>query len=281
MMPFQDYELLTQADEDACQGLRGFLRTTRRVLKRCWLDRELIGTPRIFCQNIGGCGSTYIIQLLRDNGIEDVFHEKAPDLNEIGVAHFENPISQNRLIRLLRYTRHNVFFEANNRFFTLTRELSSAFPNARFIHLYRDPIEAVRSAMSKPNVEPYLKVNVRLSSSVGGPPSATPFEKFCYHWQIANQRILDDLQIVAQQTGVDFLSLSFDDLVAGRLESFESFTGIKLTRRVRPPVNQRATRVEGKFPKYHQWSSDQQETLQRICGPLWDKLSQQTKLTAA
>ena len=135
--------------------------------------------------------------------------------------------------------------------------------------------------MSKPNVEPYLKVNVRLRSSVGGPSTATPFEKFCHHWQIANQRILDDLRIVSQKSGVDYLTLSFDDLVAGRLESFESFTGIKLTRRVRPPVNQRATRVEGKFPEYQHWSSDQKETLQQICGPLWDKLSQPAKRIAA
>jgi hypothetical protein len=280
MLP-RDFELYSLADPDPGEGLRGFFRTTRRVMNRCWLDRETIGQPRVFCQNIGGCGSTYVVELLRDNGIHRVFHEKSPDLNEIGVEHFENPISRKRLIRILRYTRHNVFFEANNRFFTLTQELALAFPNARFIHLYRNPVEAVRSAMSKPNVESYLKANVRMRSSVGGPPSASPFEKFCHHWYIANQRLHEDLQAVAQRSGQPYLTLRFEDLIAGRLGHFEEFIGLKLTQHVRPPVNQRPTRAEGKFPEFSQWSPKQRQALHQICEPLLEVLSQQALSKAA
>ncbi len=279
-MLIKDYDLYSLADEDLNQGVRGLVRTTRRAVKRCWLDRKTIDRPRFFCQNIGGCGSTYIIQLLRDNGIENAFHERAPDLNEIGVEHFENPISRNRLIRILRYTRHDVFFEANNRFFTLTQELALAFPNAKFLHLYRDPAEAVRSNMSKPNVEPYLKENVRLRSSVGGPPAASSLEKFCHHWRIANQRLYDDLQAVSRRTGRPYLTLSFEDLIAGRLDSFEEFTGLSLTRRTRPPVNQRAPRAEGRFPEFEKWSPEQQQALTAICGPLLQTLSTQARRPA-
>jgi len=269
---FRDFKTYSIADADASSGPRGWLRTARRALKRCWLDQNLIKSRRIFCQNIGGCGSTYIVQLLRDNGIEGAFHEKAPDLETLGVEHFESPISRHRLIRILRYTRYNVFFEANNRVFTMSRELSAAFPNARFIHLYRDPAQAVRSAMSKPNVVPYLKSNVRLRTSISGPASATPFEKFCHHWKIANQRILDDLDEVKRQTGQEFLTLRFDDLIAGNLSSFEDFAGIKLAKRTRPPVNQRQDRPEGKFPEFNDWTRSEQETLGQICSSLLAEL---------
>lgn len=280
-MPPTDFDLYSIADADPCGGIRGFFRTARRATKRCWLDGETIRRRRIFCQNIGGCGSTYIVQLLRDNGIDRAFHEKAPDLNELGVEHFANPVSRKRLVRILRYTRHNVFFEANNRFFSLTQELALAFPNASFIHLYRDPVEAVRSAMSKPDVEPYLKKNVRLRTAIAGPVSATPFERFCYHWKIANQRLRDDLITVEQRTGRPYLTLGFDDLVAGRLTEFERFTGLNLTRRTRPPVNQRATRAEGKFPEYDHWSLAQQQFLNDVCGPLLAELVQERARKAA
>ena len=280
-MPLKDHELYSLADADRCNNLRGWVRTSRRAVKRCWLDRKTICQPRYFCQNIGGCGSTYIVQLLRDNGIPRVFHERAPDLNELGVEHFEKPISQRRLIRILRYTRHDVFFEANNRFFTLTQELAQAFPNARFMHLYRDPVEAVRSAMSKPNVEQYLRTNVRFRSSAGGPRLVDPFERFCHHWSIANQRLHNDLQAVSQRTGTPYLTLSFDDLIAGRLKPFEDFTGLKLAQCIRPPVNQRATRPEGKFPEFAKWSSKQRNTLEDICGAVLSSLSSQADKKAA
>lgn len=277
----RDFKTYSIADADSMLGPRGWLRTARRAVKRCWLDQKTINAPRVFCQNIGGCGSTYIVQLLRDNGIENAFHEKAPDLETLGVEHFENPISQNRLIRILRYTRHNVFFEANNRIFTMTRELASAFPSSRFIHLYRDPAQAVRSAMSKPNVVPYLKSNVRLRTSIGGPESAPPLEKFCHHWQIANRRILDDLHQVSRRTGQGYLTLKFDDLIAGKLGAFEEFTGMKLTEQTRPPVNQRQDRPEGKFPEFKDWSQSDQETLKQICHPLLAELDSRADLGAS
>lgn len=268
-----DFDLFSQADADRGGGFRGTLRTARRVVNRCWLDRETIEQPRLFCQNIGGCGSTYFVQLLRDNGIERVFHEKSPDLNELGVQHFEHSIPDSRLIRILRYTRHNVFFEANNRFFAMTPQLAMAFPNARFVHLYRNPADSICGSMSKPNIESYLQTSVRFQCSVGGPDWVTPFERFCHHWKNANARIHADLQAISQKTGRPYLTLRFADLIQGELESFEAFGGIKLNERVRSPVNQRKNRQEGRYPGVDQWVSEQRSMLNEICGPLEAELN--------
>ena len=121
------------------------------------------------------------MDLLNENGVDRAFHEKDPDLNEIGVRHFDTPFQSTELIKTLRYTRHNVFFEANNRLFSLSRELSMAFPGARFIHLFRHPANAVRSAMSKPNVQEYLESGVRFSGSVAGNSGQRPLERFCHY----------------------------------------------------------------------------------------------------
>ncbi|MEL7500553.1 MAG: sulfotransferase [Planctomycetota bacterium] len=269
------------ADHDSASGPRGFVRTLRRAVKRCWLDYETIMRPRFFCQNIGSCGSTYLIQLLRDNQIPDVFHEKKPDLEQHGVENYFGNHAEKRLVRLLRYTRHNVFLEANNRLFSMSKELHLAFPNAKFVHLFRDPRQAVRSAMSKPNVVSYLSKNLRLKTTISGPSSADPFEKFCHHWRNANQRIFDDLNWLSSETGVEHFTLDFDDLIAGRVGAFEEFIGIELKTRVRAAVNQRPNRAEGRFPPAEAWSSRQSQRVQDICVPLWDELKRRAVADAS
>ena len=267
-----DKNLMTQADADRQDGWRGTMRHMRRVLKRCWLDSSNWNLPRIFCQNSGACGSSYIVQLLVDNRFEKTYHERQPDLLQLGLQHFEGQVPRSRLIRILRYTRHDVRFEANNRMFSLSRELSDAFPDTRFIHLLRHPVDAVRSAMSRPGVEQYLATSPRFRGSLAGPKSASPFERFCWHWANMNRRIMADLNDVEHATGRPRLVLRFEDLIAGRVESLEQFLGRPLSVRRRPPVNQSPVRTAGKFPEYSQWTKRQRAQFDHICRPVYDEI---------
>jgi len=270
-MALPDFELLARADADASKGIRGRWRTLRRLIQRSILDRDIRTEQRFFCQNSGACGSHYIVDLLNENGIERAFHEKDPDLNEIGVRHFNSPLPNSQLVQTLRYTRHNVFFEANNRLFSLSRELAEAFPAARFIHLFRHPANAVRSAMSKPNVAEYLKTNVRFSGSMAGTAAHRPLERFCLYWKNVNQRILDDLQSL-EQSGTEVLWLDFDDLITGDVEKLESFFDCELPNRKRSPSNVGVVRSEGKFESFEEWNDQDRMALNEICLPLFERL---------
>ena len=270
-MALPDFELLAKADADASNGVRGRWRTLRRLVQRSLLDRDVRTERRFFCQNSGACGSHYIVDLLNENGVERVFHEKEPDLNEIGVRHFNSALPKSNLVQTLRYTRHNVFFEANNRLFSLSRELADAFPGARFIHLFRHPANAVRSAMSKPNVAEYQKTNVRFSGSMAGTAEHRPLERFCLYWKNVNQRILDDLQTL-ERSGTEVIWLDFDNLISGDVSGLETFLDCKLPNRKRSPSNVGAVRGEGKFPSFDQWNDRDQLALREICLPLFDRL---------
>ncbi len=270
---FSDYPLYCKSDGLPPHGtwrqrMGNANRITRRILKRTWLDKPIIHQPRFFCQNSGGCGSSYIVQLLTDNGIERCFHEKTPDLNELGIRHFESPITRRRAVRLLRYSRHDVYFEANNRLFSFSRELKDAFPNAQFIHLHRHAADAVCSSMSKPDVERYLANNVRTQGQLAGEISEEPFVRFCHYWTNINRRILDDLESI--QTG--HLTLPFTDLVAGKVDRLGEFMGRKFEQRNRSAVNTGQVRPAGRFPKYADWSKDQQNVFQQICGATLERL---------
>ena len=278
-MAFSDLDLLSKADADATQGLRGRLRTLRRLIKRSLFDSDLKTQRRFFCQNSGACGSHYIVDLLSENGIQRVFHEKEPDLNEIGVKHYESRLSQSGLISALRYTRHNVYFEANNRLFSLSKELAAAFPGAAFIHLFRHPAHAVCSAMSKPNAAEYLRSNLRFAGTLAGSPEQQPLERFCHYWANVNQRIFDDLNEL-QQSGKDVMWLSFEDLGAGDVSKLESFMECELDVQTREPSHVGAVRKEGKFAAFENWNDEDQRSLNEICLPLYQQLLERSHSVA-
>lgn len=272
MLPTLDLTTLKSADIDGSAKIRGLIRIGRRILQRCWLDQEVINQKRIFCQNSGACGSTYIVKLLNENRIDRVFHEKTPDLNWVGLKHYETPLPVSRLVRVLRYTRHDSFFEANNRLFSLSREIAMAFPNAQFIHLHRDGSQAVRSAMSKPDVQTYLDENIRFKGSLAGPCHCEPFIRLCHHWANMNRRIFDDLKSVSRQSGQKPISLRFEDLVNGRVKRIEEILGRSLQQKTCQPANVGRVREAGKFPAYRDWTRAHKSAFDEICGPVMSLL---------
>ena len=268
MFAINEFDICQAADVDHTRSIRGWIRTRRRIAQRCWWDQETINRARVFCQNSGACGSTYIVQLLVENGVPRAFHEKTPDLMKVGRQHYEQPMPVSKLVRMLRYTRHDVFFEANNRLFSLTRELATSFPNAKFLYLHRDGTEAVRSAMSKPNVENYLVENIGFRGSIAGSAGLSPFTRFCHYWSNLNGRIFNDLQTVIKETERGYVMLRFEDLVQGKVQPLEDLIGRTLKIKTRPPVNVRPTRSEGKFPPYKDWTASEKRTFAEICGPV-------------
>lgn len=202
--------------------------STRRLLR---------GQPRlrVFSLNSGSCGSGYIVELLRANGVRRCYHEKWPDWDVEGVEYFLDGKRERELTWLLKHTRRLVEFESNNRLFAFAKLLKRAFPEARFIHQHRDPRADLISGMNKddwPGVMSNRK-RLRYASHLSGPQSESALERSCHYWANINKRILDDLQAL----GESFLSLKFADLIAGRVEHLEQFLGIALNIRQIAPVN--------------------------------------------
>ncbi len=268
---YHDTKFLMRADEpQSGSGPRRVLRTVRKRFKRR-LNGKAAEKPRYFCLNSGGCGSKYLVRLLADNGWPSVWHEKQPDFNRLGIEHYESELNESRLARLLRYTRWDVFLEANNRLFSLSQPLAQAFPGCRFIHLHRDGRQAVSSAMSRPNVERYLATSVRFRGSLAGFREMRPLERMCHYWNNMNRRILDDLERTAAETR-PALSLSFESLVEGRLDALEQFAGRPIAIRRREAVNRGPTKVSARFPEFADWRTADQRLFLEICGETMNRL---------
>lgn len=187
---------------------------------------------RLFCQNSGSCGSAYLVALLRANGIGPSYHEKPPDLDQDGIDYYEGRISDRHARAVLLQTRRRVFFEANNRLFAMSRVIKEAFPDARFIHLHRDPRSYVRSALSKPPSLTFDSDRRRYTSTaLCGPLDAPLLERACRYWANYNRRIRTDL------LAYDHLSLKSADLFAGSIDTLEKFLVRRLHVRQLPAVN--------------------------------------------
>lgn len=223
---------------------------------------------RYFCQNAGSCGSMYVVELLKANGLKSCYHQKRPELDALGIDFFEGKASEERLEQVLIRTRKDVFFEACNRLFSMSQVLKKAFPDARFIHLHRDPRDVIPSALSKPSKMTWNSGRRRYTSEkLCGPATAPVLERACRYWANYNQRILDDLK------GEDFLSLKFSDLIAGSVEGLEAFMDVKLSNRKIKPVNaKKPVGKQGRYTAFEQWPKEDRDLLCRICGPVMDVL---------
>lgn len=272
MFEIKNLEMFKQADADRREDLRGLVRTGRRILYRCWRDTFNINRTRIFCQNSGDCGSTYLVRLLGANGLTRVFHEKKPDLQKLGLEYYEQEMPWVRMVALLRYTRHDIDFEANHRLFSLSRPIHDAFPGARFIHLHRDGIETVRSVLSKPSVNRYFRDNIAFQGTLAGDHDLDVFSRACHYWANVNLRIHEDLQYLFLTKGLESPMIRFEDLVNGKIQTLEDFLKTSLAIKSCEAAHQSQLNESNRFSPYADWSLAQKHTFERICGPTMELL---------
>ncbi len=272
MFEIKNLEMFKQADADRREDLRGLVRTGRRILYRCWRDTFNINRTRVFCQNSGDCASTYLVRLLEANGLARVFHEKKPNLQNLGLEYYEQEMPWVRMVALLRYTRHDIDFESNNRLFSLSRPIHDAFPGARFIHLHRDGTESVRNTLSKPSVNRYFQDNPEFRGKLAGDHELDVFSRACHYWANVNLRIHQDLQYLFLTEGLDSPMLRFEDLVNGRIQAVEDILKTSFAIKSCPPANQSKVNVSKRFPPYADWNLHQKRTFERICGPTMGRL---------
>lgn len=241
-----------------------------RLLKVGIAPHNLCVDEKIFCQNIGGTGSHNIAKLFYINGIRPSYHEKRPDLEQLGLSYYLGEIDAGWIERVLRLTRNDVKFEANNRLFSMSRELFSVFPKAKFIFLHRDGRDAIRSMMKKID-NPFTRTRQRMARryncGLNGPKSEKdPFHKACHYWVNMNKRIADDLE------GLPHVHLRFDDLINGNLDHVEDFLGIKFDTRTVEKGTSYGNRLESEFAEFSQWDDGLKRSFDEICGSLMKRL---------
>ena len=217
-----------------------------------------------FVLSSGSCGSAYLVELLKANGIAEVYHEKKPDFDVEGVQYYLDASNAEALEIAVKSTRATVWLESSNRLFAMTPVLKKVFPGAKFIHLHRDPKGIIKSTVNKTIWPDWFNSDrLRYSSRLAGDKSLTPFERTCHYWNNINRRILTDI------ASTSHMHLTFADLTAGKLEELEAFLGVELKTKTIPAVNTKddIKREEEVYGSYENWSPEWQAAFDTICGP--------------
>jgi hypothetical protein len=226
-------------------------------------------TPIYFCLNSGRCGSASLVRLLQAHGISNSYHELAPDLHRAGVDYYHQRLSAEAVAREIRRTRAGVFFEANNRLFSLTGPIQRAFPQAQFVFLYRDGRDVVRSGLQR---RWYQDGDPFATTRLGADWVGSAFSKACRYWAEVNQQILGDLRTL----GCRYISLRFEDLVQGHgLQELGDLLGPRLSPATKfPSAN---STKQWSVPCYEDWSEAWKREFDDICGPVMRLLGYQPK----
>jgi hypothetical protein len=217
---------------------------------------------RFFAVGTGRCGTKYLANLLQTNNVNDAYWEKEPFLEERLLAYWKGELNQGRtrdLIKDLKRTRNDVFFEANHALTFGMPLLLDVFLDARFVHLHRAP-------------DPCITSHLRNSPSVNLESRWTADEKFtaaCKWWSMKNGFILGLRERIEDELVLD---LPFEDLVSGEVDALQDFLGMEFEHDETAAMNKTSQYRADNFPPPTEWSDEKWDTLEETCGEVAEAL---------
>jgi hypothetical protein len=241
---------------------------------------------RLFVVSTGRTGTQFLARFFSELGA-DARHEPGPfwlrNLSNAYVSgHFSHARARRILLRKRPAAEGRLYVESSCLVYGLVRPICDAFPDARVVHIVRDPRTYVRSAMDwgvhrlagRPlNLVPFR----RLSPAHYNPWSpkarlewalSDQFERVCWNWLALNRAIR--LQGEGQRR---FIVVRFEDIFERDrgypgLRAIAEFTGVEapdgaVERFGSLPVNVARRR---EFPPWSDWSPSMRQRLLEVCG---------------
>lgn len=244
---------------------------------------DVLMQPYLFVLSTGRCGTGLITEIFGKSKKLRVEHNPKPELEYASSAiHHESAGIQAQKIAVLAarfdlffldsYLRGKVYTETNNRISLFAPGIAELLPNAKFIHLVRNPADFVRSGMRRG----YYKVGIIQHQRLNGAGhrgwnSFSRLEKVAWEWNEINSKIEAFKTNVA---AVRTLTIKSEDLFTNPeitqtmfdfIELENPFYGVKgaekLKRLQASPVNEQRV---GEFPKFQDWSDVEKIGFKRV-----------------
>lgn len=244
---------------------------------------EVLSQPYIFFLSTGRCGTGLITEILSKSSNLRVEHNPKPELEYVSsVVHRDNTSLESQIIAVLAarfdlffldtFLRGKIYVETNNRISFFAPGLAELLPNARFVHLVRNPADFVRSGMRRGYYQEGVVQHQRLDGSNHYPwNSFSRLEKVVWEWNEINRKIeefkadTDPNRVVTINSESLYTDLDTTYRLFEFIQIANPFSGKKgqqsLSRLLSKPVNEQKT---GSFPKYAHWREADKMALQRI-----------------
>ncbi len=259
----------------------------------------------VFIVSTGRAGSTMLARVLAIHHEVLALHEPHPHLRTEAFVRWSTPGRAGQIVRKIRKKRkdlieqtlinHLIYVESSNYASHLIDELYSLF-DARFIHLYRDGRDFVRSGLQrdwyrdeplKSRIKSWIRrrylVDVGRSAldNLLSPPRSlkTRFEKIAWLWVETNRSILRSFSRLPDDHK---LSLSLESLDGDRLAEIHRFIGADVEQGILKEMLSVAAGRPNKtqsfnVPEYADWSDWERKRFDEIAGGMMSRLGYDLK----
>ena len=240
-------------------------------------------TP-IFVLTTGRSGSKFIANFFNElhADVVDAHHEPSPVLesfpdsfynNQNNYDYLESSFKLSRIELILKsYIKDKVYFESNQCLVFLAHAIIKTFPNARFIHLVRNPVDFTLSAIRKGwyvNDSIWESGRIKLRNLEKW-NAMTQLEKIAWYWQ-ENNSYIEKFKKTINPSQV--LTLKFEDMVSDKdsliellnfcgvwkdinIESLIRLQNVKINELVIKADDPKNIRKLAYYPKYEYWKRE-------------------------
>lgn len=196
-------------------------RLNKKIKELIYLNKyDFKDIDTYFIVSTGRTATNFLAHYLNENFINTLaVHEPVPDLLVTSIKHLRKEIETKKAINFVQKSRVlfakniyknkqlNKYIESNNNIVPFLPIINNVFPNAKFIHITRDPKTYVVSSLNKMNKSKNSKGYTMYGINDKRPRITTKdfneswdkewsefsqFEKSCWFWKKYNELILEN-----------------------------------------------------------------------------------------
>lgn len=248
----------------------------------------------VWVLSTGRTGTNTMTELLKLSPRIDAFHEPAPELFQFSYDYYKGELASPDALKTLMYLRDElvfrsyrdgfIFVETNNRLTYVADLLLTLYPASKFIHIYRNPYEFIRSGMRRNYYSGHMRDYARIqpredeSSYYEGWKDFTDLEKVAWNWKEINKLCLDFMQDLPNHQKMSFSSEAFFNANSDLVNNLFTFIGSAYYRPPQSDVNRVMgtkynAQKEGQFSRVTEWTTPQLKKVNSIITPVARKLS--------
>lgn len=241
----------------------------------------------------GRTGTETLTRLLNLSPRIDAYHEPAPELFQFSYDYYNGDIETSHALKTLLYLRDElvfrshrdgfIFVETNNRVTYIAELLLELYPSSKFIHIYRNPYNYIRSGMRRKYYSGHMRDYARVKPRGDDVyherwDNLTDLEKVAWNWRTVNELCLDFMNNLPDNQKLGFSSEAFFNADTNLVKNL--FTFIGSDQYVPPPsdVNRvmkkkHNAQQKGQFSTPDNWTDSQVKNVNKIIANTAEKLS--------
>lgn len=244
------------------------------------IEQVLADTNIFFIVGMGRSGTVFLSNLLNQSEECRVYHEHPDDRDALVKAYLDNSAARRYLLgkrrkiiasRILQ-SHKKVYGEVNGYFRHHTTALQEVL-GAKVLHLVRDGREVVRSIMNRTAFTDNDKDHTGRIFPLPGDPyedkwdKMDRFERVCWYWAMTTEVLLEqNLPVIC----LEDVTTSYDKFATQVLNNIAVDLPKELWQReisILHNISKKNT-----FPAYENWSAEQKEAFDQICGAVMWRL---------